>query len=108
MGVPLHYDRRLFEMLCLEGAQAGLSWLTILKRRDNYRRAFDNFEAAKIAVYDDAKMAQLLQHGGIIRNRLKVKAFVQNAKAFYVPSRSLEVLIAISGSLLMWVKTTMV
>ena len=81
-GVPVHDDVRLFEMLILEGAQAGLSWLTILKRRKTYRLAFDQFEARKIADYDDAKVAQLLQDPGIIRNRLKVAAAIQNAKAF--------------------------
>lgn len=80
-GVLLHDDQLLFEMLNLEGAQAGLSWLTILARRDNYRKAFDNFDAAKIARYDEAKRAALLQDKGIIRNRLKVNAFIENAKA---------------------------
>ncbi|HEY8998716.1 MAG TPA: DNA-3-methyladenine glycosylase I [Candidatus Saccharimonadales bacterium] len=80
-GVPVHDDRLLFEMLNLEGAQAGLSWLTILTRRENYRKAFDNFDATKIARYDDAKRAALLQNAGIIRNRLKVNAVVENAKA---------------------------
>jgi DNA-3-methyladenine glycosylase I len=80
-GIPVHDDRRLFEMLCLEGAQAGLSWLTILARRDNYRRAFNNFDIQKIARYDDLKRAALLQDEGIIRNRLKVNAFIENAKA---------------------------
>ena len=81
-GKPVHDDRHLFEMLILEGAQAGLSWLTILKRRVTYRAAFDNFDAQKIASYDDAKVAQLLADPGIIRNRLKVAAAIQNAKAF--------------------------
>ncbi|HLZ14559.1 MAG TPA: DNA-3-methyladenine glycosylase I, partial [Candidatus Saccharimonadales bacterium] len=76
-GVPVHDDRQLFEMLNLEGAQAGLSWLTILARRDNYRRAFDNFDPVKIARYDEAKRAALLQDEGIIRNRLKVNAFIE-------------------------------
>ncbi|HSX17565.1 MAG TPA: DNA-3-methyladenine glycosylase I [Patescibacteria group bacterium] len=80
-GIPVHDDRLLFEMLNLEGAQAGLSWLTILTRRANYRHAFDNFDAAKIAQYDEAKRAALLQDEGIIRNRLKVNAFIENAKA---------------------------
>ncbi|HSX28618.1 MAG TPA: DUF1653 domain-containing protein [Candidatus Saccharimonadales bacterium] len=80
-GVPVHDDRHLFEMLCLEGAQAGLSWQTILARRENYRRAFDNFAAEKIAQYTEAKRAALLQDAGIIRNRLKVNAFIENAKA---------------------------
>ncbi|HSW75203.1 MAG TPA: DNA-3-methyladenine glycosylase I [Candidatus Saccharimonadales bacterium] len=81
-GVPIHNDRQLFEMLNLEGAQAGLSWLTILKKRDNYRAAFDNFDAAKIASYDETKRAELLADAGIIRNKLKVNAFIENAKAF--------------------------
>jgi len=81
-GVPVHDDRLLFEMLSLEGAQAGLSWLTILKKRDNYRKVFDNFDANKIATYDKAKRAELLANEGIIRNRLKVNAFIENAKAF--------------------------
>ena len=81
-GVPLHDDRRLFEMLVLEGAQAGLSWLTILKRRDGYRRAFDRFDPRKVARYDDAAVARLLADDGIIRNRLKVRSAVANARAF--------------------------
>jgi len=81
-GVPLHDDRKLFEMINLEGAQAGLSWLTILKKRDNYRLAFDNFYAEKIAKYDDDKRKQLLSNEGIVRNRLKVNAFIENAKAY--------------------------
>lgn len=80
-GVPVHDDRLLFEMLNLEGAQAGLSWLTILTRRGNYRKAFDDFDAAKIAQYDDAKRAALLADAGIIRNRLKINAVIENAKA---------------------------
>ena len=81
-GVPLHDDRRLFEMLILEGAQAGLSWLTILKKRENYRRAFDRFDAGLIAAYDDRKVASLLEDEGIVRNRLKIAATIANAKAF--------------------------
>ena len=81
-GVPVHDDRVLFEFLILEGAQAGLSWITILKKRDNYRRAFDNFDARKIARYDDAKVRALLADPGIVRNRLKIAATIQNAKAF--------------------------
>ena len=73
-GAPLRDERRLFEMLCLEGAQAGLSWLTILKKRAHYRKVFDNFDADKIARYDDAKIAALLADPGIVRNRLKVRA----------------------------------
>jgi DNA-3-methyladenine glycosylase I len=81
-GVPLHDDRRLFEMLILEGAQAGLSWLTVLKRREGYRKAFDRFDAKKIARYDERKVKALLEDPGIIRNRLKVHAAIANAKAF--------------------------
>lgn len=81
-GVPVHDDHLLFEMLNLEGAQAGLSWLTILKKRATYRKAFDNFDAVKIAGYDEAKRTALLADEGIIRNRLKVNAFIENAKAF--------------------------
>ena len=81
-GVPVHDDRLLFEFLCLEGAQAGLSWITILRKRDNYRRAFDNFDAHKIARYDDRKIAALLQDAGIVRNKLKVNGFVKNARAY--------------------------
>jgi DNA-3-methyladenine glycosylase I len=77
-----HDDRKLFEMLNLEGAQAGLSWLTVLKKRDNYRVAFDDFDAARIANYTTAKRTELLANPGIIRNRLKVNAFIENAKAY--------------------------
>lgn len=81
-GTPCHDDRQLFEMLCLEGAQAGLSWLTILNKRENYRSAFDQFDAEKMATYDDAKRTTLLADAGIVRNRLKVNAFIENAKAY--------------------------
>jgi DNA-3-methyladenine glycosylase I len=81
-GVPLHDDQRLFEFLILEGAQAGLSWITILKKRENYREAFDNFDPRKVARYTDKKIAQLMDNPGIVRNRLKIFAAVQNAKAF--------------------------
>lgn len=81
-GVPLHDDRRLFEFLILEGAQAGLSWITILRKRENYRAAFDGFDAAHIARYDAGKIASLLQNPGIVRNRLKVAAAVTNAQKF--------------------------
>ncbi len=81
-GVPVHNDRTLFEFLILEGAQAGLSWETILRKRENYRAAFDGFDPKKIAKYDESKIARLLDDAGIIRNRLKVHAAVQNAKAF--------------------------
>ncbi len=81
-GVPLHDDRVLFEFLILEGAQAGLSWDTILRKRDNYRAAFDNFDPAVVAHYGDGKYSELLQNEGIIRNRLKIASAVRNAKAF--------------------------
>ena len=81
-GVPLHDDRRIFEMLVLEGAQAGLSWLTILKRRDAYRRAFDQFDPRVVAGYDADRTARLLADDGIVRNRLKIKSAVKNARAF--------------------------
>jgi len=81
-GVPIHDDRLLFEFLILEGAQAGLSWETILKKRDNYRAAFDDFDARKIAKYGDVKVASLLADAGIVRNRLKIAAAVKNANAF--------------------------
>lgn len=81
-GVPSRDDRYLFEMLLLEGAQAGLSWSTILGKRDNYRRALDGFDAGRIARYDEAKLASLLADPGIVRNRLKVAGTVRNARAF--------------------------
>jgi len=80
-GVPLHDDRALFELLILEGAQAGLSWSIVLKKRGNYRAAFDRFDAQKIARYDARKVAQLLANPGIVRNRLKIAATIQNAKS---------------------------
>lgn len=81
-GVPVHDDRLLFEHLVLDGAQAGLSWRTILYRREGYRRAFENFDARKIAAYDQQKIEELLQDEGIIRNRQKVNSAVKNAQAF--------------------------
>ena len=81
-GVPIYDDRLLFEFLILEGAQAGLSWLTILKKRDNYRASFDNFDPQLIAQYQQNKIAQLLNNSGIIRNKLKIQATITNAKAF--------------------------
>ena len=86
-GVPVHDDRLLFEMLNLEGAQAGLSWLTILKKREGYRKAFDNFNAMKIIKYDAAKKRALLKDEGIVRNRLKIDAVIENAKAFLVAKK---------------------
>jgi DNA-3-methyladenine glycosylase I len=81
-GVPVHDDRLLFEFLILEGAQAGLSWQTVLNKRENYRVAFDNFDAKKIARYSEAKVAKLMNNPGIIRNQLKIRSTIQNAKAF--------------------------
>ena len=81
-GVPVHDDKLLFEFLILEGAQAGLSWSTILNKRDNYRRAFNRFDPRKVAQYDARKITELLADPGIVRNRLKINAAVQNAKAF--------------------------
>lgn len=81
-GVPVHDDRRLFEMLILEGAQAGLSWITILRKRPAYRRAFDRFDPRKVARYDRRKIRTLLADAGIVRNRLKIEGAVKNARAF--------------------------
>lgn len=81
-GVPVHDDRRHYEMICLEGAQAGLSWITVLRKRDNYRAAFDKFDPTLVAGYDEDKVAELLANPGIVRNRLKVRAFIRNAQAF--------------------------
>ncbi|RJQ21724.1 MAG: DNA-3-methyladenine glycosylase I [Nitrospiraceae bacterium] len=81
-GVPIHGDRKLFEFLVLEGFQAGLSWLTILRKRENFRKAFDNFDFNKVAAYDKRKINSLLSDAGIIRNKLKIAAAITNAKAF--------------------------
>ena len=81
-GRPVFEDQKLFEMLCLEGAQAGLSWITILKKRDNYRLVFDQFDAEKIAQYNEQKISELIQYDGIIRNKRKIHAFIDNAKAY--------------------------
>jgi DNA-3-methyladenine glycosylase I len=81
-GFPVHNDTKLFEMIILDGAQAGLSWLTILRKRENYRKAFDNFDPKKVSKYDKRKIAQLLKNDGIVRNKLKVESAVTNAKAF--------------------------
>ncbi len=81
-GVPVHDDQKLFEFLVLEGFQAGLSWLTVLRKRENFRRAFDGFDASKIAVYDERKIVELLDDAGVIRNRLKIRATIENARAF--------------------------
>ena len=81
-GVPLHDERALFEFLILEGAQAGLSWITILKKRDAYRAAFDQFDPARLALYEPAKIEQLMQNPGIVRNRLKLQSAVLNAQKF--------------------------
>jgi DNA-3-methyladenine glycosylase I len=81
-GVPLHNDKKLFEFLILEGFQAGLSWLTVLKKRENFRKAFDTFDFNKVAKYDQRKINALLQDSGIIRNKLKIESAITNAKAF--------------------------
>lgn len=81
-GVPEYDDQRLFEMLNLEGAQAGLSWITVLRKREHYRVVFDQFDPAKMALYDEAKRAELLSDAGIIRNKLKVNAFIVNAQLY--------------------------
>lgn len=81
-GVPVHDDRKLFEFLILEGTQAGLNWSMILKKRPGYRQAFDGFDASKIASYDDSKRQELLANPGIVRNRLKIQAAIQNARSF--------------------------
>jgi DNA-3-methyladenine glycosylase I len=87
-GVPVRTDQHLFEMLCLEGAQAGLSWITVLRKRESYRLVFDGFDAEKIARYGDAEIAALLANPGIIRNRLKVLATISNARAFLAVKES--------------------
>ncbi len=81
-GVPVHDDRTLFEFLILEGAQAGLSWETVLKKRENYRKAFSNFDPVKVSRYDDKKVETLLRNKGIIRNKLKIASTINNAKRF--------------------------
>ncbi len=81
-GKPLHNDRKLFEFLILEGAQAGLNWLMVLKKRENYRKAFDNFDPVKIAKYNQRKINSLLNNEGIIRNKIKIQSAIQNAKTF--------------------------
>ena len=86
-GVPKHDDRRLYEDLVLDGAQAGLSWLTILRKRENYREAFDNFDPAAVAAYDESKIEELLSNAGIIRNRQKIEATVNNAKRYLAVQR---------------------
>ena len=83
-GIPVHDDKKLFEMLTLEGAQAGLSWITILRKRENYRKAFDEFDIDKIIRYDEKKLEELRQDVGIVRNRLKIQSVVTNAKAFKI------------------------
>jgi DNA-3-methyladenine glycosylase I len=89
-GVPVHDDRMLFEFLLLEGFQAGLSWITILRKRENYRRAFDNFDAKKIEKYDEKRIEKLMQNSGIVRNRRKIESAVTNAKAFLEVQKEFE------------------
>jgi DNA-3-methyladenine glycosylase I len=81
-GVPVHDDKKHFEFLVLESAQAGLSWLTVLRKRENYRKAYDDFDVEKVAEYDDAKIEELMQNAGIIRNRRKIEASINNSKKF--------------------------
>jgi len=81
-GVPVHDDKRLFEMLILEGAQAGLSWLTILKKRENYRKGFDGFDFKRVAEYDSKKIENLMRDAGIVRNKLKINSAIRNARIF--------------------------
>jgi len=88
-GVPVHDDTQLFEFLILEGAQAGLSWITILRKRENYRKAFDNFNVEAIARYDDKKIVELMSNEGIVRNRLKIESTIKNAKAFIAVQKEL-------------------
>ena len=97
-GIPTYDDQKLFEMLILEGMQAGLSWITVLRKRENFRQAFDGFDAHKIAHYDEQKVNELMNNPGIIRNRLKIKAAIENAKLFWL-FRSRAVLVILSGSL---------
>lgn len=102
-GKPLHDERRLFEMLILEGAQAGLSWITILKKRDNYRAAFDNFDAEKIARYSDKDVARLMTDAGIVRNRLKIESTITNARAYLALQKECG---SLDAYLWAWVKGT--
>lgn len=87
-GIPVHDDRKLFEMLILEGAQAGLSWITILRKRENYRNAFDNFDPFLVSRYNSKKVKELLKNEGIVRNRLKIESAIQNAKIFLEVKKS--------------------
>ena len=96
--MPVHDDRKLFEMLTLEGAQAGLSWMTILRKREGYRRAFEGFDPTRVAAYDAARVAQLMQDAGIVRNRLKIESTIQNARALLALQEA-------TGSLDAWVWT---
>lgn len=86
-GVPVHNDRKIFEFLTLEGMQAGLSWRTVLTKRENYRKAFDRFDPLKVALYEKRKVKELLGNGGIIRNKLKIESAINNAKAFLKASK---------------------
>ena len=99
-GVPVYDDATLFEFLILETFQAGLSWITILRKRENFRKAFDNFDYKKIATYNQKKIDVLLKDAGIIRNKLKIKATISNAQAFIKIQKSLETSVIISGNLL--------
>ena len=98
-GVPVRDDRELFELLILEGAQAGLSWITILRKREGYRKAFDHFDPKIVAKYDQAKLEELRQDPGIVRNRLKIQSAVRNANAFLQIQKNLAVFKSIFGDL---------
>lgn len=100
-GRPVHDDNKLFEMLILEGMQAGLNWITVLKKREAFREAFDGFDPDKVALYGEEKIQELLANEGIIRNRLKVNAAVTNAKAFWKYRKNMEALINLYGH--MWI-----
>lgn len=100
-GKPVHDENKLFEMLILEGMQAGLSWLTILNKREAFRIAFDNFDCKKVALYDDAKIEELMQNSSIVRNRLKIKSAITNAQQFIKSKNRMAVLIRLYGLMLM-------
>ena len=100
-GKPVHDENKLFEMLILEGMQAGLSWLTILNKREAFRIAFDNFDCKKVALYDDAKIEELMQNSSIVRNRLKIKSAITNAQQFIKSKNHMAVLIRLYGLMLM-------
>jgi len=106
-GVPVHNDRTLFEFLILEGAQAGLNWQTVLNKRENYRKAFDRFDPAKIAKYDNGDVRRLLADPGIIRNRLKIKAAITDAKEFLKLKKESALLTSTLGGMLAGSRSSM-